>query len=86
MRDTMTPLQMAKWRAFREIQPDIHERMCTILKRGLCAVANAWGGNYQPDDFEPCPDKHEPKPVASPNQAAAIATMSLGPPNGNSNR
>lgn len=82
----MTPLQMAKWRAFRSIQPDVHERMCDILKNGLAAVANAMGAEYKPDDFEPAEDKRQPEQVASPNQAAAIATMALGQPNGNRNR
>lgn len=86
MRDSITPLQMDKWRAFRRIQPDVHERMCTILKRGLCAVANAMGGKFEPDMFEPCRDKDEPKPTASPNQAAAIVTSALGEPRGDSNR
>ncbi len=87
MRDTITPLQMAKWQAFREIQHDAQERICEILKRGLCSIANVMGGKFEPDMFEPCSDKYQPEPVASPDQAAAIATMALGPPpDGNSNR
>ena len=71
MRDTIAPEQMAKWRAFRTIQPDIGDRICEILKLGFCAVANSMGAKYDgPDDFEPCKDKKTPAPVMGPAQVA----------------
>ncbi len=71
MRDTIAPEQMAMWRAFRTIQPDIGDRICEILKIGFAAVANSMGAKYEPDDFEPCPDKKRPAPVMGPAQIAA---------------
>ena len=77
---------MAKWQAFRIIQPDIGDRICEILKRGFAAVANAWGAEYEPDDFEPAPDKKQVKSMASPDQQVTMMAVKHRAPDGNSNR
>lgn len=82
MRDALSPLQMAKWRAFRKIQPDQMDRVCDILKKGFAAVANSMGAKFDEDDFEPVEDKKRPPPVTRPLTAAEIGVV----PNGNSNR
>ena len=72
----MAPLQMAKWKAFRQIQPDIGDRLCEIAKLGFCAMVNVQGGKCEPDDFEPAPDKKRPTEI-TPRQAAANAAAIL---------
>ena len=84
----MTPQAMDEWRAFRRLQPDQLKRIAEILKLGLTAVANAFGGRWEPDDFDPLKGAaietadHE----ASPNAAASMAVAGLGTPHGNRNR
>ena len=90
MRDSMTPLQFAKWQAFRTMQPDPADRICEILKMGFAAVANAWGASYEPDHFEPASDKKRVPHVIGPAQAAAMVSgrvsAARGDSNGNSDR
>jgi len=88
MRRSITPDVMAGWKAFRQLQPDQLKRIAEILKFGLTAVANAFGGQWEPDDFDPL-NGEETKTVAheaSPNAAASMAAVGLGMPHGKRNR
>lgn len=78
LRRVLTPEQVAKWRAFRQLQPDGMERLIEVCKIGFSLLANAWGAHCEPDDLEPYPEKRTPELEASPNQAAKIAGMVLG--------
>lgn len=83
----MTPLQAAKWQAYRHLQPDPHERICDILKRGFAILVSAWGGECDENDLEPYLEKKRVEKLASPDQMAAVASMALGAnSHGNSNR
>lgn len=89
MRDTLTPQQMAKWQAFRRLQPDGIERLIEVCKLGFAVLANIWGASVEPDRFEPANEKRSAASkhqTASPNQAAIIAHVALGNPNGKRNR
>jgi hypothetical protein len=86
MRDAMTPGEMDRWRAFRQLQPDPLERIAVILKLGFTAICNSWGAKLHPDDFEPAAEKKAKDDVMTPNQAAALATSMLGRPHGIGNR
>lgn len=89
MRDTLTPQQMAKWQAFRRLQPDGIERLIEVCKIGFAVLANLWGASVEPDRFEPAVEKRADASrmqAASPNQAAVVAHVALGNPNGKCNR
>ena len=82
MRDRLGPQQIAKWKAFRHLELSPVDRICEILKRGFCLLAMT---EVNPNVLEPTERKRVPEPEATPEQAAKLATASLGQPDGNGN-
>lgn len=91
----MSPQLMAKWRAFRQVQPHWSDRLAAILVRGFQAVFAVHGGtmdDLDDDYWDPLgpertdEEKRADNNEASPNAAALLASMALGKPHGNRNR
>lgn len=84
------PQEMDERLAAEILDSEWKERLLTILKLGFMAICNVRGADFSPDDFDPlryrAPSHRrfghatQSEEAASPNAAAAIAAMSLGPP------
>jgi hypothetical protein len=91
MLDGIERKQFDEWLAYRELEPDPIDRIVSILRLGLCAVANAWGGKLEPQHIDPDLAREmseasgqtdsEPIQEVTPNQGAAIVSTVLGAPN-----
>lgn len=77
MRDSMTPMQIVKWKAFRRIQTDPMDRLCVILKRGFAAMVGMVGNECSPDAFEPCDSKREPELIAGPGAMKQLLSPTM---------
>lgn len=77
MLDGITREQFDEWLAYREIEPDVLERIIVILKLGFCALCNSWGAKLKPEDFDPSPNAKRDEALG-PQQVAAMlgATVS----------
>jgi len=80
----MTPGEFDEWMAFRQLEPDPEDRRAEILKRGFAMLAAAFSG--QQIDINILDPKPHEEQIATPNQAAQVAAMSLGAPHGHGNR
>jgi hypothetical protein len=78
MLDEMTPEEFDQWIAYRTIEPDPVERIAEILKRGLVAVTNSWGGKLEPDMLDPKMDASGSSDM-TPGEAKQVLASRLGP-------
>ena len=68
VRDAISPDQIDKWIAYRSIRWDFRDELLATLRMGFTAVANAWGGKFEPKNFDPTGQTEKEEPKMSPTQ------------------